>query len=455
MNPELLREKLLLEAETAYEQIQYEKAEKLLHILLQGNPDHTKALAILAKIQTIYNRDHEAIASLERLILLEPNNFSHFTNLGMIYQKFDEYEKSQVYLNRALELKPDSKMALMNLGCSAANQGDFEQAIIICKKALEISPDWVRPHYNLALAYIALGRYEEGWREYEYRLLLPEWRYVARNFATPKWDGVNLKNKTILIYAEQNFGDIIHFARFLSLLKRPDNTILLEFLLKPQMPLLKLLQSLPWIDKIVPFNHSLPIFDYHASLMSLPYITKCNDKLSNVVPYIFSIPEKKAQWQEKLAAISKPTIGLCWLGNSLHSNNRQRSCSLAELLPYLPLHKAQFINLTKECTEEEKRLLTENNIINYFDDIHDFSDTAALIDNLDLVISVDTAVGHLSGAMNKPVWLMVPHVPEWRYMQETEQSHWYPSMKIFKQKSFGAWYSVFASIQQELKQWLK
>ncbi|MFN7096345.1 MAG: tetratricopeptide repeat protein [Gammaproteobacteria bacterium] len=451
MNPELLRKKMMIQAETAYQKKQYKKAEKLLHTLLEQDPDHIKALAMLAKIHTVYNRNQEAIACLNHLTSLEPNEFSNFSNLGMLYQKLDEYEKSQKCLARALEIKPTSATTLLNLGYASANQGNFEEAIAIYKKVLTLTPDWGRAHYNLALVYLALGRYEEGWREFECRLSAPEWSFLNRNFTIPKWDGVNLKNKTILVYTEQGFGDMIHFARYLSLLKRPDNTILLE----AQPPVIELFRSLPWIDKIIPFNQPLPVFDYHASLLSLPYLTKCNEKLAQVVPYIFSIPEKKAQWQKRLHSITKFKIGLCWSGNAVYSNNQQRSCSLAELLPYLPLRKAQFINLTMECTDEEKQLLKENNILNYFDDIHDFSDTAALIDNLDLVISVDTSIGHLSGAMNKPVWLMVHYLPEWRYMQENQHNHWYPNMKIFKQKSLRAWSTVFASIQQELKQCLK
>jgi hypothetical protein len=451
MDLKLLHNKLFAQANAAYERDDFKKAEKFLDNILSQDPQHTHALTLLARTHARFNRNNEAIACLEKLIVLEPNEYSHFSNLGLIYQQLNQPEKCQQYLKRALELKPNSVSALLNVGYASYDNGDFKTAEEFYRKIFTIKPDWNRAHYNLALVLLTLGRYEEGWQEFEYRLGAPEWSYLRRNIITPPWKGEDLSNKSLLVYSEQGFGDMIQFARFLSLVKRPDNEIILEV----HKPVVRLFKSIPWADKVTVFNEPLPVFDYHISLLSLPYASKCTTELGQAVPYIFSEPEKKAFWKEKLASIKKRKIGICWSGNPLNKINNRRSCPLQEMLPYYLMPQVQLINLTKDYTPDEKKLLDDNNVLDFFDCISDFSDTAALIDNLDLVISVDTSISHLCGAMNKPIWMMLYHFPEWRYLLDPHKNPWYPSMILFRQKQLGDWSGVFSRIQKELKSWLQ
>lgn len=434
-----------------YRKNDFIKAAQLCDIILNAVPDHIPTLTYLASTYEKRNQFTAAITTLEKLTVLDPTQYSHFSNLGLLYQNINEYAKAKDFLIKALAIKPNSPSALLNLGFIAYDTALFDEAETSYRKIFVLKPDWARPHYNLALLLLTLGRYEEGWKEFEYRLNSPEWTYLNRNHQFPLWRGENLRNKTLLVYSEQGFGDMFQFVRFLSLIKRPDNYIVIEV----HPPIYDLFKNIPFIDKVIKINDPLPPFDYHVSLLSIPFVTKTTTEHSEILPYLASSPSKKRHWQKELATIKKRKVGLCWSGNPENKINNRRSCELKKMLPYYLSPDIQFINLNKDCSEEDKLLLQENKVLNYFDTINNFDDTAALIENLDLVISIDTSVSHLAAALGKPVFLMLYHFPEWRYLLAPHHTPWYPTMKLFRQQSRGDWDGVFVAIQDELKLWLQ
>jgi hypothetical protein len=293
------------------------------------------------------------------------------------------------------------------------------------------------------------GQYECGWKLYEWRWKIPELNLRKRIFNQCLWSGLGeISSAKILLHADHALGDTIQFCRYVPLVARLGATVILEV----QRPLAELLTNLEGVSQIVVQGGPLPSFDYHCPLMSLPLAFKTELNSIPVVPQgITSDTVKVAQWRSKLGLKTKPRVGLVWSGSTGHANDHNRSLTLSQILPYLPSHIG-YVCLQKEVRDVDRNLLAQHSEIKYFgDEIEDFTDTAALIESMDLVISVDTSVAHLAGTLGKPTWVLLPFSPDWRWLLDRDDSPWYPTVKLYRQEKINQWTGTMEKLQIALE----
>ena len=294
---------------------------------------------------------------------------------------------------------------------------------------------------------LALGELVEGWLLYEWRARRSDGP-AARSFSKPLWEGENVRGKRLLLHAEQGQGDAIQFSRYATIAAARGATVILEV---PQA-LNTLLRGIDGVSAVVSSGSALPEYDLHCPLMRLPLVFGTTlATIPAATPYISADPQTLARWSTKLGPRKRMRVGLVWTGNPLHHNDSNRSIPFDVLAPLLDL-PADWICLHKDLSGEDRDALTERPAIRHFaDDIADFADTAALTQHCDMVISVDTAVAHLAGALGKPLWLLLPSFPDWRWLIEREDSPWYPTARLFRQSALGDWASVVERVKREIQ----
>ncbi len=388
------------------------------------------------------NRPEEALASFERAIELDPKFTAAYINRGNVLRSLRRFSNALRDFDRAIDLNPCSAAAYNNRGNILRELGEHQAAIQSFTKALTLQPDFIDTHMNLAICYLATGAFVQGWRQYEWRWKLPQIAKTKREFKQPQWNGKDsLRGKSILIYAEQGFGDTIQFCRYLKVVHDRGGRVIFEV----QKPLLALLRDLPGIDDILPEGSALPHFDLHCPLMTLPGVLKTTlATIPTRGQYIFSNPDAVARWREKLPSNSLPRIGICWSGNPKQENDRNRSMSLREFVEALP-PGAHYVSLQKEMSpDDECFLATRPDITHLGGLINDFAETAALIELVDAVVSVDSSVAHLAGAMNKNLCLLLAFNACWRWLTRRQDSPWYHSAILYRQQRIGDWASVLS-----------
>ncbi len=395
-------------------------------------------------------RYDEAIARYEHAIELNPKYAEVYNNLGVVLNVKGRVEEAITNFERAVSIKPNHVDAYYNLGNAFWAIGKHDDAIKSYGKALEFDPDHTEARWNMALVLLLTGNYKKGWAEYEVRF--DRKKPPPRNFEQPKWDGSPLEGKTILIHAEQGFGDTFQFARFLPLVKAKGGNVIF----KCQKELSPLLKNCKGFDSIIESldNGACPVkFDTHMPLLSLPGQLQIElDNLPAEIPYIFADPELENEWQTKLQHDNAFKVGIVWSGNQTFAYQIDRECSLADFEPLSQITGVALFSLQKGAgAGQALNPLDGMKIKNLDKDIKNFSDTAAIINNLDLVISVDTAVAHLAGALGKPVWALIPYAGDWRWMLDREDSPWYPGMRLFRQKTSGNWKTVISRVTGELE----
>ena len=295
------------------------------------------------------------------------------------------------------------------------------------------------------------GQFAQGWQEYEWRWKNENVNKIAgiRSFSQPLWLGEeSLKDKTILLYGEQGLGDTIQFCRYIALVAELGAKVILEV----QRPLVKLLKNLEGVSQIVAEGGTLPAFNYQCPLLSLPLAFKTElHNIPSVSEHITSDSENVKKWQTKFGEKFKPRVGLVWSGSAEHKNDHNRSLTLSHLLSYLPSNM-EYVCLQKELRGIDKVVLEKNSHIQFYGDaLEDFTDTAALCDLIDVVISVDTSVAHLAGTLGKKTWVLLPYSPDWRWLLDRDDSPWYPSAKLYRQKKIGDWNGVLEKLKRDLE----
>jgi tetratricopeptide (TPR) repeat protein len=418
-------------------------------------PDYAEAhsnLGLALQTQGIFD---EAVTSYRRAVELRPDHAETHYSLGNALKEAGKTTESIAAYRRALELNPSHADALNNMGLALEQQGHLDEAVACYRRATDLKPDFVGAHWNLSLLLLVLGDFEHGWAEYEWR-----WKagkVPARNFPQPKWHGQPLAGKTILLHAEQGFGDTFQFIRYAPLVKRLGANVVFEC---PKR-LVNLLANFPEIDQMIPEGDPLPKFDFHASLLSLPGVFKTDlAAIPANVPYLFADPALIADWREKLAQIPGFRIGINWHGRIGDIHAVPRHIPLEHFLPLAQLPGVRLISLQRgPASAQTADPRSPLPIIDFGDDVDQtrgaFMDTAAIMMNLDLVISSDTSVVHLAGALGVPVWVALPSPPDWRWLLERSDTPWYPTMRLFRQKTPGDWSTVFAQIHQALAARLK
>jgi tetratricopeptide (TPR) repeat protein len=432
------------------EKKQFDEAVQCYQKALQLKPGLTDAYVNLGIALQKAGRFDEAVIYCQKAVQMNPGDANMHYNLGIAFQEKGRFDEAITSYLRALQLTPNDAEMYNNLAFALQeNRRPFE-AMPYYQKALQLNPAYATAHWNMSLALLLTGNFEEGWREYEWRWKTEYLASSCRDFEEPLWDGSDINERTILLHAEQGFGDTIQFIRYAPLVARRGAKIIFEC----PKELASLLESTDGIKQIIVRGEDLPAFDVHCPLLSLPLVFDTRlDTIPAGVPYIASDNKLITRWKEKIRNDnSKIKVGLAWAGNPGFKQNRYRNCPLEKFSPLSQLSGAAFYSLQKgEEANEARNLSGDMKIVDYSDEIHDFSDTAAFIDNLDLVMSVDTAVVHLAGALGKPVWTLLPFSPEWRWLLDREDSPWYPSMRLFRQSSFGDWGPVMERVAAELQ----
>ncbi len=380
-----------------------------------------------------------AIAAYDKAIAIRSDYADAYTNRGNALKELDRHPEAIASYISAIECKADNFEAYLNQGVAHYECLELETALVCYDKVIQIQPDYAEAHWNKALALLLRGDLENGFQLHEWRWKRSTFSSKRRDFKQALWLGAEpLQGKTILLHAEQGLGDTIQFCRYCEAVQALGATVLLEV----QAPLMGLLSSLRGVSSLIRQGDPLPEFDFHCPLMSLPLAFKTRlDSIPSAPHYLYSQSDRRTAWQLKLGSTKNPRIGLAWSGSQQHKNDKNRSIDLAELMCQLPVGYT-YVSLQKEIRDKDKAALQEFNIAHFEDDIDDFSDTAALCDLMDSVISVDTSVAHLAGALGKSVLLLLPFVPDWRWLLDRLDSPWYSSMKVLRQSSERKWNTV-------------
>ncbi|MCX8027882.1 MAG: tetratricopeptide repeat protein [Thermodesulfovibrionales bacterium] len=424
-----LKKKGLLEASIDY----FKNA-----LLLKG--DFQEAMLELGNALKRLKRHHEAIDIYKNLLNLIPNSPIVLNNIGTTYYEMKQYDKALHYLNEALRLNPHFANAYFNRGLVYKDSFEYDKAIEDYKQAIKINKDYPEAHWNLGLLLLSQGDLDNGWRHYEWRKKLSVYKPFERNFAQPEWNGEVLNDKTVLLHDEQGFGDAIQFVRYARLIKDMGARVVIECL----EPLTRLFKFAEGVDDVITRGYPLPHFDFHCSLLTLPLRFKTTiDTIPKSIPYI----KPNIDFKDKKEPILK--IGIAWSG----INPPHKSCPLDILFDaFLGLDGIRIFNLQKIMTVDDKRFLLSKDVVDNMNKVKDFLDTAILMADLDIIITIDTAVAHLAGAMGLNVWTILHYDADWRWLLDRDDSPWYPTMRLFRQKRFGDWHSVIKQINHALSE---
>jgi tetratricopeptide (TPR) repeat protein len=391
-----------------------------------------------------------AEASLQQALRLQPDLADAHNNLGMVRWRQGRLDEALTSLHEALRLRPDFAEAYNNLGSVQHYHGQPAEALASFERAVALKPDYAEAHANKALGLLLLGRWTEGWAEYEWRWQLKT--ASRRAFTPPLWDGGPLAGRTILLHAEQELGDTLQFIRYAPLVQERGGTVIV---LAPKS-LMPLLRTCRGIDRLVPFGDPLPPCDVHAPLLSLPRLLgTTSDNVPAGVPYLHADEERLRQWRSRLVGYGGFKVGIAWQGDHRHRADRQRSAPLAAFAPLAQLPGVQLVSLQKGAgTEQLANCPFPLTLLGQELDADGgaFQDSAAVMQQLDLMVCVDTAVGHLAGALGVPVWLALPLAPDWRWLLERSDTPWYPSMRLFRQRRLDDWSGVFDEMAAALRQ---
>jgi tetratricopeptide (TPR) repeat protein len=434
---------------SAFQAKRFEDAERGYRRYLEFVPDSVEANFNLGATLHDAHKLREARHQYERVLQLAPRQMEAYRGLGNIALHERRYADAAAQFTRALEIAPQDVEALSNLGVMLQKLGRLQEAERMLRQAVRIAPDHVNAHFNLGLVLLLQGNFREGWDEYEWRHRIKDRSPVA--FAQPEWNGLALDGETILLRAEQGFGDTFQFVRYAPLLKEMGGRVVLEC----QPGLKRVLLRTPGIDMISERPASgMPLveFDTHLPLLSLPRLFDTQlDTVPRGLPYIHPEPWLVERWAARLARDDGLRVGIVWAGRPTHEDDKNRSCSLSHFLALADVPGVTLYSLQKgPSTKELEALNPAGQVVDLEPEIDDFADTAAAIANLDLVICVDTSVAHLAGGMGKPVWVVLPFAPDWRWMAEGEGNPWYPTARLFRQQATGDWDSVFERVKGAL-----
>lgn len=409
-------------------------------------PDNAPAHYNRGLVLERLNQPGEALTAYDRALDLNPALSPAHTNRGNLLKNLNRLEEALSCYDRVLKLDDSNADAHNNRATVLVELGRTEEALKSFDQAIAMSPRFAMAYKNKAQLLLLLGQFEQGWPLYEWRWKA-DLRGEYRNFPKPVWfSRDSLKGRTILIQSEQGLGDILQFCRYVPMLKDKAAQVLFEV----PKPLMTLLKTLPGGAIFIEKGQPLPHFDTYAPLMTLPLSFKTTLKtIPNSAPYLFTDSAKKAAWQKRLGSKSKPRIGLAWSGREHYIHDSKRSLALELLKPLMEL-SLEFHSLQKDYRPKDEALLSNLSIKDHRMELEDFSDTAALIEEMDLVISADTSVAHLAGALGKKVWIMLPSIPNCRWLLDRSDSPWYPTAKLFRQPKAGDWPDVVRQLVLEL-----
>jgi tetratricopeptide (TPR) repeat protein len=429
-----------------------EQSLSALDEILLVEPDHATAHFNKGVALVSCQREAEALHSFMAAIEIRPNFTEALSNIGVIFQKQKQFEQALKWFGKALLLDPRNSAALNNCGLVLHELKQFSDAIGCFNKAVAVNPSDPEIYWNRSLSHLQIGNFSEGWQDFEWRLQRPH-RNRAYRFSIPQWDGMQpLEGKKVFIWGEQGLGDHIQFARFIPLVSAKGAAITLEV----STPLVRLLSGFDGVEKVIPKSDTQvgEAYDFHCSLMSLPFALKVDlDNLpNNVYLKVDDLTLKK--WKGKVDDTSKPRVGIMWSGAE-NPQKTNRSIELEKLISLFEYSQIDWISLQKEIRGSDQLVLSGNRIIKHFGfEQIDFLDAAALCELCDLVISVDTSVAHLAGALGRPAWVLLPFAADWRWLERRTDSPWYPTVRLFRQTGPDDWAGVVRQVSDALFGWL-
>ncbi len=410
---------------------------------LSTDPNNHAALHLLGVVLHQNKRSAEGAQLIQRAIAIQPNVPSYYNNLGEALRELDRCEEAINCYKRAIALKPEYPEAYNNLGGEFGRLARMTESVACLRKCIQLQPNDADAHWNLSVALLLMGEWNEGWNEFEWRLRRRE--SPGKVFPQPLWAGQPLMGKTLLLWSEQGFGDMIHFFRYVAEARRSGAKIIVEV----QPALVNLLRSQNMADGVYASGDRLPAFDVHCALMSVPRVLKTTLQTVQVqVPYIRASANRSIYWKNRLGNDGTRKIGIAWAGRPEHPNDRRRSIApdLLGVLGNIP--GVTFVTVQPRPTHVPVPIGIP--LLDLGPELTDFSETAALMSQLDLLISVDTSVVHLAGAMGKPALLLLPFSPDWRWLMWRSDSPWYPSVRLIRQRKLGDWSSVLGEVVQIL-----
>ncbi|MBV9985355.1 tetratricopeptide repeat protein [Bradyrhizobium sp.] len=412
---------------------------------LAVRPDYAEALSNRGNLLKLLRRFDDALASYDAALRLRPDYPEALSNRAVTLQALDRIDEALASCDRALALASDSVAALINRASVLQELRRFDEALSTYDRVAAIAPDHAEAQINRALLLLLSGDFGQGWPAYEWRRKLPSW--AERGFSQGEWTGEDIVGQRLLLHAEQGFGDTIQFARFAALAAARGIDVVLEV----QPALAPLLGGLFGLQVIAAGRDPLPPFDRHCPLLSLPRVFATTlASIPSGVPYIIAPADRIAAWAPRLPGDGL-RVGLAWSGHPDNVRDHERSIPFARLAPLTAIPGARFVSLQKDIratdADDARRC---GNVIDLGGGLRDFADTAAIVAQLDLVITVDTAVAHLAGAMGKPVWVLLPRVPDFRWLLDRATSPWYPSARLFRKGQTDTWDDVIAGVAKEL-----
>jgi tetratricopeptide (TPR) repeat protein len=422
-------------------------AESWLGLALAFRPDHALAMLCLGDVLRRQGRVEDALPLLKKAVALVPEYWKAYSDLALALCDADRLLEAASALETASRLHlPDmtgrDATVACNLGAVRRFQGRPHDAIRLLTESTRLAPDFAEAHLNLAFALLVAGRFEEGWHEFEWRpkIALSPHRPLEAHLQA----GLSLEGKTVLLHEEQGLGDLIQFVRYAIPLEQMGARVVIAC----NEAVHPLIRSARGVADVVPSDDSLSLFDLNTHLLSLPRIFQA---IPLQVPYLHADPERVAAWEERLASEKRLRVGLVWGGNPGNSYDRRRSIPLARLTPLLRNPEVAFYALQRGPRMEELDQLDPGlTVVNLEEECDGIMDTAAAIMGLDLVISADTMPAHLAGALGKPVWLLLPFAPDWRWMLARQDSAWYSGMRLFRQRRPGDWDGVVEQVAKAL-----
>lgn len=443
-------EVLFAQANKVADQGRSEDAIRLYQEILAINPDLPEVLVNLGNQLFKSQRASEAVGNFERALKLRPGMREALLNMGNALHDLGEHDRALDCYEKALKSDPTYRDALNNLANIHLNQNRPDKALPYARRLLKLYPDHVQAHGTAAGLLLARGELKEGWEHYEWRWLKPGLPVPLRDFGCPDWAGEDISGKTILLSHEQGLGDSIQFVRFVSeVVKRAGNVIL-------EVPanLMALYAPVPGVT-LAPFAQPLPPYDVQLPLMSLPHVLGVTlDNLPTPIPYLQAEPERVERWRDRLPQ-GGFRIGIVWQGKAGTSVDKGRSYALQHLAPVARIPGVTLISLQKGYGLDQLDNLPDGmKVVTLGPDFDEgggaFLDTAAVMSHMDLIISSDTSVAHLAGALGRPVWVPLKLSPDWRWMLDREDCPWYPTMRLFRQRQIGDWPQVFERLAAEV-----
>jgi Flp pilus assembly protein TadD len=419
-----------------------EFAETILRDLLRDHPTHSAAHHLLGCALRDQCRYESAAESLRQAIALDPHRPAFHMDLADTLRRQGALDESRLYAQQALTLSPENAHAHFTLGNTLHQLGHFVESHEAYERALAIDPNHAAAHRNRAVSHFLHGNFPAGYTDYEWRWKLKGFRGTLERLQKPAWNGEPLAGRTLLLHAEQGLGDTVQFIRYVPLIAKEQGRVIVQV----QPPLVRLLERLQGIDAVVARGDALPPFDLHCPLLSLPRIFQTTlETIPHRIPYLH-IPESTHAPSDS----STLHVGVAWAGNPRHTGDRLRSIPLTEFRSLFDLPGIRFYRLhTTDSHAPESS--AHPHLLDPTAAFTDLATTAGFMHTLDLVISVDTVIAHLAGAMGKPVWTLLPFIPDWRWLLDRDDSPWYPTMRLFRQTTRGDWSTVLLNVRQRLK----